>query len=488
MKRIKQLLLLTLCMMMLLPSFAFAADGSSNAYQGYTFDFWVNIHTTPAPFVLTQVITSENLRGIAIDRIDDVCTSEDGRIFIVDSRQSRIHVLDASGTMLKTLKTIRDENNKIALNPDGSQLVLTGCEGVFYHEKAQEIYIADTQAQRVIVLDGLTYAHKRTITRPEDMSGATEFKPSKVAVDNADRIYLVVQSSYEGIIELNEDGSFSRYFGVNEPQVNLIDYFWKSIASDEQKEEMGKQYAPAFNNITLDGEGFIMAVTNDSAASQMVYRLNFKGENVLRQEGAVDVVGDPHTETASAFTDIAVNDTGTYVLVDKTRGHIFMYDFNGQLLCAMGSSGNLKGELKNPSAVAWLGDKLVIGDADLKSVYILEPTEFGSALLRASESYYHGRWEEATQWYEEVLRLCGNLETAYVGIGKNYLMQEDYEQAMYYFQLGNNREFYSKAYKGYRSEVMRDNFGIIAAVAVVLIGAVIWSEAAYHRKIRRESK
>ncbi len=488
MKRIKQLLLLTLCMLMLLPSFALAADGTSNAYQGYTFDFWVNIHNTPAPFLLTQVITSENLKGITIDRIDDVCTSKDGRIFIVDSRQSRIHVLDSTGKMLKTLKTIRDENNKIALNPDGSQLVLTGCEGVFYHEKAQEIYIADTQAQRVIVLDGLTYAHKRTITRPADMSGATEFKPSKVTVDNADRIYLVVQSSYEGIIELNEDGTFSRYFGVNEPQVNLIDYFWKSIASDEQKEEMGKQYAPAFNNITLDGEGFIMAVTNDSAASQMVYRLNFKGENVLRQEGSVLVVGDPHTQNPSAFTDIAVNETGTYALVDKTRGHIFLYDFNGQLLCAMGSAGNLQGEMKNPSAVAWLGDKLVIGDADLKCVYILEPTEFGTALLRASESYYHGRWDEATAWYEEVLRLCGNLETAYVGIGKNYLMQEEYEQAMYYFKLGNNREFYSKAYKGYRSEKMRDNFGVIAVVAVVLIGAVIWSEAAYHRKVRRESK
>ncbi len=489
MKRMKQLLLLTLCAMLLLSGVATAADGSSNAYQGYTFDFFGNIHSTPAPFLLTQVITSENLRGIALDRVDDVCTSEDGRIFIADSRQSRVHVLDSTGTMVKTLKTIRDENNKIALNPDGSQLMLNGCEGVFYHEKAQELYIADTQAQRVIVLDGLTYTHKRTINRPEDMTGVTEFKPSKVVVDNADRIYLVVQSSYEGIIELNEDGTFSRYFGVNEPQVNLLDYFWKSIASDEQKAEMGKQYAPAFNNIALDGEGFIMAVTNDSAASEMVYRLNFKGEDVLRNETRFRIIGDLYTtDSSSAFTDLAVNDTGTYVVVDKTRGHIFMYNFDGEMLCAMGSSGNLKGDLKNPSAVAWLGDKLVIGDADLKCVYIFEPTEFGTALLRASESYYRGRWEEATTWYEEVLRLCGNLETAYTGIGKNYLMQEDYEQAMYYFKLGNNHEFYSKAYKGYRSEVMRDHFGIIAAVAVVLIGAVLWSEVAYHRKVRRQNK
>ena len=67
-------------------------------------------------------------------------------------------------------------------------------------------------------------------------------------------------------------------------------------------------------------------------------------------------------------------------------------------------------------------------------------------------------------------------------------MKEDYEGAMYNFKLGNNREFYSKAYKGYRTIVMKENFGIIAVIAVAAIGAVLWSEVAYHRKQRRLSK
>lgn len=486
MKRIVLLLLAVSLMLTAVP--ALAADGTSYVYGGYTFDFFGNDKSTPAPFVLSGILDASSLSGIPLDSVDDVCTTSDGRIIIVDSRQSRVHVLDENGKMLKTLKTIRDDDNKIVIAPDGSQMIFNGCSGAFFHEKRNELYIADTAAQRVIVLDGTTYNFKRLITRPENMTGATEFLPYKVAVDNADRIYIVVQSSYEGIIELNEDGTFSRYFGVNEPQINLIDFLWKSIATDAQKAQMSKTYAPAFANVTLDGEGFIMAVSMDDASEKVVFRLNFEGKNVLREMGSFPVIGDMYTDNFSQFVDIAVKPYGTYAVIDRRLGHIFLYNFDGELLSVFGSAGNLTGQFKNPTAIAWLGDKLVVGDSTLKCVYMLEPTDFGSALLAANEDYYYGRWDEATEHFREVLRLCGNMETAYVGIGKNLLMQEQYEDAMYYFKLGNNREFYSRAYKGYRSEVMRENFWIVAVIAVVLIGAVIYSEVAYNRKARRANK
>ena len=484
----KRFVLLLLAALMLFTS-AFAADGTSNVYQGYTYDFFRNIKSTPAPFVLSQVIDSNSVTktGRTIETVTDVATSKDGRIFIVDKTTSIIYVLDENGQYLSFIKNIKDENKKNA-QINGQNVQLTSPEGVFYHEKADELYVCDTGAQRILVLDGQTFAFKRGILRPDDMTGVTEFKPSKIAVDNADRIYVVVQSSYEGIIELNEDGTFSRYFGVNEPQINMVDFLWKSIASDKQKEKMGKTYAPAFNNVTLDGEGFVMAVTSDSASADKVFRLNFAGANVLREMGNIQVVGDLQTENPSAFVDIAVKPYGTYALLDKTYGHVFLYNFDGELLCVFGSKGNAVGQFKTPSTIAWLGDKLIIGDADLKCAYIYEPTAFGSALLKAGEAYYNGEWDTATAHFEEVLRLCANLETAYVGIGKNLLMKEDYEGAMYNFKLGNNREFYSKAYKGYRTIVMKENFWIIALVAVVFIGTVLGSEVSYHQKQKRRMK
>lgn len=485
----KRIVLLLLAVSLLLTSgTALAADGTSYVYDGYTYDFFGNDKSTPAPFILADILDTDNLSGIPLDSVDDVCTTEDGRIVIVDSRQSRVHILDSEGKMLKTLKSIRDADNKIVTLEDGSQLVLNGCSGAFFHEKNNELYIADTAAGRVVVLEGDNFTFKRLITRPDNMTGSTEFKPYKIAVDNADRIYIAVQASYEGIIELNEDGSFSRYFGVNEPVVNLIDMMWKSIATDEQKAQMSKTYAPAFSNVALDGEGFIMAVSMDDASNNSVFRLNFEGKNVLRAMGNTPVIGDLYTDNLSQFVDIAVKPYGTYAVIDRRMGHIFLYNFDGELLSVFGSLGNLTGQFKVPTSIAWLGDKLIVGDSTLKCAYVLEPTDFGKALLAANEAYYNGEWEKATSYFREVLRLCGNLETAYVGIGKNLLMEEKYEDAMYYFKLGNSREFYSRAYKGYRSEVMRDNFWVIAIVAVVLIGWVIWSEVSYNRKARRATK
>ena len=108
--------------------------------------------------------------------------------------------------------------------------------------------------------------------------------------------------------------------------------------------------------------------------------------------------------------------------------------------------------------------------------------------MRLHPEAYYGRWDRATEAFREVLRLCSNMETAYVGIGKNLLMQERYREAMDYFDLGNNREFYSKAYKGYRSQVLRGHFGIIAVIGAALVALVVGSEIAYNRRQRREHR
>jgi hypothetical protein len=61
-------------------------------------------------------------------------------------------------------------------------------------------------------------------------------------------------------------------------------------------------------------------------------------------------------------------------------------------------------------------------------------------------------------------------------------MKDDFEKAMYYFKLGNNREFYSKAYNGHRGEVLQDNFGIIAVIFLAFIALILYTEVRYHKK------
>lgn len=482
MKKVINLLLILVLITFIPKSDVYAADGSSYVYDGYYYDFWAEPVASPAAYTIVDEINVSNMEGLKLESIEDVSISHDNRILLVDKEESRVNVFDTNLKLLQSIKLIRNSEGKIVLDDKGNQVVLTNPSGVYYHNKNDELYIADTGAKRIVVLDGFTYALKRIINSPSNMTGVTEFKPSKITVDNADRIYVVVQSSYEGIIELNSDGSFSRYFGVNVPKVNLIDYFWKSLASDTQKQKMGKTYAPAFNNITMDSEGFVYAVTHDSAAESMVFRLNSAGGNVLRETG-YPVMGDLWYETTgSKFVDIAVSDYGVYAVLDSTRGRIFLYNFDGELINVFGSLGNHKGQFKNPTSIAFMGYQLVVTDTELKCAYILNPTSFGDAALKANENYYYGNWDEAVSYFEESLKYNANYEVAYVGIGKNYLMKDDYETAMYYFKLGNSRDYYSDAYNGYRGIQIKDNFYIFVIIFVILMGTLVYSEVSYHKK------
>lgn len=462
-----------------------ANDGTSYSYDGYIYDYNFNVQETPAAFQLERAITEDAFAGIGVQGIDDVSTSEDGRIFLTDTLSSRVFVMDSDGNYITAIKTIKNAEGKIELDEKGNQIVLSNPEGTFAFDQDKELYIADTGNKRIIVLDLDTYQLKKVITRPENMTGNSEFKPSKIAVDHAKRVYAIVQSSYEGIIELTAEGSFIGYYGVNIPQINPVEYFWKSIATDAQKSLMKKSYAPAFNNIAIDGEGFVMAVTYDSAASDMVFRLNAKGENVLRERDSIPVIGDYYSGNSTdctQFTDLAVTDYGLYALLDKHDGKIFIYDFDGSLLNIFGTNGSCVGEFKNASGIAWLGDNLVVTDSAYRCAYILNPTEFGTSMLRGSEEYYNGKWDEALQYFQNTLNLCGNYEVAYTGIGKNYLMKEQYKDAMYYFKLGNNRDYYSEAYYGYRGEEIGKHFGIIAVLVVGLITLLVVTEVRYHVK------
>lgn len=483
----KTVLPIVLIAVLLMPAAgAAAAEGDSYQYDGYVYDSWGVCQPSPSMFELELIIDGTSMPDYALSSIEDACTSADGRIFLADRSEGRVNVFDSDGMFLKTLKILRSaDTGKIAIADDGSQIGFKAPSGLYYHEKNNELYVADSTTKQVFILDGETYALKRTVDQPDNLSGDTEYAPYKVTVDSADRIYIIVKSSHEGMIELNSDGTFSRYFGVNEPSVNLVQYFWKSIATDVQKEKMGKLYAPAFTNMTMDSEGFVYAVTNDSSASASVFRLNSSGENVIR-ELFLPIVGDTLGESSS-FIDIAVTDYGVYACLDETKGRIFIYDYDGQMLGAFGGYGRTKGQFRKPTAVAWLGDRLVLTDTELRCAFVMKPTDFGDVALKASREYYNGRWDTATEYFQRCVDLNGNYEVAYIGLGKNALMQDRYEEAMYYFRLGNCRQYYSDAYNGYRGEQIRDHFWIVVIVFVTLITLLIVSEIRYHKKLGQKA-
>ena len=70
--------------------------------------------------------------------------------------------------------------------------------------------------------------------------------------------------------------------------------------------------------------------------------------------------------------------------------------------------------------------------------------------------------------WEDVSKMNSNYELAYVGIGKSLLRNGDYQEAMVNFELGHNAEYYSDAFKLYRNDLIKENFGILMTGIVVL--------------------
>lgn len=472
-------------------------EGRTRINKDYNYNFWLEVVPSTPSFRLERIVHVANIPGVYnFGEIADIHVGKE-KLFIVDRVGSQIIITDHQLNFEQRITLFRDKDYRIMMEGQ-NQMRLEMPEGIF-EAKNGDLYVADTgyrdpetgQARIVVFSPAVNsmgdnfYYVKQIIKRPKNMVGRSNFLPSKLVVDDAYRIYTVVQGGNEGIIVLNADGSFSRYFGTNRIRFSPIEYFWRRLASEEQLSKMQLNFAPPFNNIDIDSDGFIYATNADQNTIDKIARINPNGENVIRKEGYLPPSGDlrdPITNTVSSFVAISVNDYSMYAALDSAKGRIFIYNFDGELLLIVGNLGNAKGEFHTPGDVSWLGDKLVISDQKNGMVAILTPTEFGQAVIDATKSYYAGDWENAGINWKKSLEYNANYDIAYVGYGKILYMNDQYKEALEYFKLGNNRTYYSMAYKKYRAEVLRENFLLFISPLLILAGLVIYSEYRYVKK------
>ena len=85
---------------------------------------------------------------------------------------------------------------------------------------------------------------------------------------------------------------------------------------------------------------------------------------------------------------------------------VFTYDHEGNMLYVFGGIGNQLGVFRTPVAVAAIGERLAVLDRGTNRIVFFEPTALGQAINRAVSLQYHGRDEEAVQYWRETLRQC----------------------------------------------------------------------------------
>ncbi len=452
-------------------------------YDTYSYNYWGEEVKDPHVYLYSRTISAATT-DISLNYPSDMFI-QDSSLYIADTGNSRIVVIDTDGNYQMELLYGKDSSD-----------LLKEPQGVFVTEEGH-IYVADTGNGRIIEFDK-DGNYIREIGRPVTnlIDNSLEYLPTKVVVDSAGRMYVIAYGINMGLVEFNSEGEFQGFLGATEVSVSMFEYIWKNyFSTDAQQLRMETIVPTEYSNIFVDNEDFIYATINNLSSEDMlsgadtIRRLNQTGKDVLRRLGENPIIGDLATTTFgwdwSSFVDVAATEYGCYFLLDKTDGKVFAYDNDGISLFAFGRKGIREGNFQNPIAIGLSEDEksLYVLDNTLNSILVFDITEYGEHLLNAIRLNNLGDAEGSTAEWQEVLKLNSNSERAYVGLGKTYLTEGKYEEAMECFEFGNSKEYYSKAFQYYRKELMEQYFPwFFAGFAIVLIVGWIVKKIRNYRK------
>jgi sugar lactone lactonase YvrE len=455
--------------------FAVVSVFSEPTNYTYNYDYWLEQVASPDAYHVSDYILGTAF-GINHFREPQGLFIRDKRIYVCDSGNNRILTIEVN------------ENGEHVLVRSVSSVLIDGQESPLnypmdiFESREGYIYIADTNNMRILKLDS-DWNYIFSVTRPYDDSidDFVEFQPLKLVVDFANRIFVQVRNVNKGLMEFDSQGEFTGYMGANKVKFKFVDYVWKLISTQAQRDRMVLFIPTEYNNLCLDKDGFIY-VTNSTGANVIsesdkdsVRRLNAMGQDILIRNGYRPPVGDLAIGSAggitgrSRFIDVVAFDNDSYACFDRTRGRIFMYDFQGNLLYAFGGLGNREGSFTMPVALDRMGDVLYALDSRTSALTRFELTSYGAKINKALNEYRSGHYESSAMIWEEVLKMNGNYDLAYIGIGRSALRQGEYKKAMKYYKLKHYRVGYSKAFQLYRKQVMEENLWKVLLILGILI-------------------
>jgi len=439
-------------------------------YRGFTYGHWSNYIPSPAAYAPVRNVAASHINPAlgTFRSPQDMCVDIEDNLYILDSGNSRIIKLDRDLNHIKTIDSFIY---------NGSVDTFASPNGIFVTEN-MDIYIADTDNRRVVKLDSEGNFVKMNYGPQHDaLEDRFDFVPLKIVVDRAGREYVIVRNVFEGIVRFDPRGRFTGYFGTIFVNVSAVDWFWRLVSTDEQRARQRLFIPTEFSSMDIDTYGFIYTTNIDLGNDNKVKRLNPGGEDVLVNRTEQLINGDQNYRPlgmgplagSSIFVNIKYRGSGMYTALDSTRGRMFTYDSEGNLLYVIGGTGTVLGMQFRPTTVEAVGESLYVLDQLRGEITIYEPTEFGSLINEAIYLRYIGDEAGAVEIWRRVLELDENYPLANVGVGKALLAAGENREAMQYLRKGMDIEYYSIAFRRWRTEVMKDNINFILTGATVVV-------------------
>ena len=463
------------------------ASASDMPYNSYTYDEWGNPIESPSGYEPTMFVDGIKLGAGPFLNPTDIYASSDDMLYVLDSGNKRIVI---TNELFKSSSVV----DHFFL--DGKETSLNDPQGIFV-AKDQTIYIADSANNRILVTDktgnvSLAIGKPTTEVYPQ----ATNFEPQKIVVDRMGTIFAICKGVYYGAVMFNQKGEFLGYFGSNKVELTadlMIARIWKGLMSKENKDKLANYIPVEFTSFDIDFENFIYSCTNFSNSNfNMVRKINPMGINILESKasksfqggfGDLNVVYYNNQQITTKMQDICIDEKGYITALDYTRGRIFQYDQDANILFAFGGLGIQNGMFRTPVAIENINSKICVLDKTTNGFTVFELTEFGKTVHIAMELYNDGRYLEAVDPWNQVLKYDSNFNLAYIGLGKALQETGKTQEAMRYFKIGYYRNGYNKAFNEYRNNLMRKLFPIFFVIFVLLVAYGYTKKRPFMKKI-----
>ena len=518
MKKIAKIIILSLVLVLI---FGAIASSAYVPYDTYTYSISGKQMLSPTAYSTNTAITSTDMGlsdkfgGRQLSNASDIVSDEEGNIYIADTGNNRIVVLDKYYKVVHVIDTYYDDA--------GRPVMFNGPEGVFVTDpnktadKTSHIYVCDTQNQRIVIFDR-NYNYERTINTPDSpLLNASSFIPNSVAVDIYGRIFVVAKAAYEGVIVLSGDGEFTAYIGAQKVTYSIIDMIWRKFQSKEQLATQAKNISIAYNNLTVDDDGFVYATSDKISESEQlksikskssdyspIKKLNSTGHEILKRNGFFDPGGEVdvfYAKEVSKITDVALGPEGTWTILDHSRSKFFTYDQQGNLLFAFGdggpkrSGGEFLGNGENVRAITYqtVDDKTYLLALDETTdssnkfkLTVYAPTEYCDTIISALRNQNEHNYSTSIDYWQEVLTKNNNFDLAYIGIGKALFSQGKYDEAYEVLQNAYETQYASKAFAEVRKDIIGTKMIWIILIAGVLIFGIT-KFLGYAKRVNKET-
>ncbi len=470
------------------------------SFSSYTYNNWGVPVKCPDPYTIEKAVTGVTLGIGDFKKPNDLFADHKGNIYLAASgdtaADNRLIKFDSRLKVIKIWTGYTDSS--------GAVVPFKEPQGVFVTPE-DSIYVADGISKNIIEMDQQGKAI-RIIAPPskQDSTIITDdfierYRPSKLVVDSTGRIHVVAISVNEGIVDFDPDGKFEGFLAAGKVNANPMEVLWKKISTQAQLDKMQDFVPIEYNNISLDNEDFIFATAaaidekivrseihsgRGTENGALVRRLNMLGKDILRRKGFGPPSGDydifdldNNMDAAykgiSHMVDVANGSEGTYTVLDDNRSRIFTYDSEGNLLYAFGGPDVTAGGFRTPNSIAQSGSYLYVLDSGTRTITVFRRTEFGENISQAIMWQESGDYHKSAELWNMVLTQNANYDQAYSGLGKAAYRDGEYEKAMELFELGYNKDWYSRAYVEYRKKVVADWFAPAAVTVFIAVSILL---------------